>query len=93
MPVMLGIGIDDGLHVAHGVRREPGAGVAGAVRGAGRAMVLTTLTTCAGFGSLGLSQIPGLRRGGLLIAAGVAACLLATLLVLPALEAATRRKR
>lgn len=93
LPVMLGIGIDDGLHVAHGARLAPADGVAGAVRGAGRAMVLTTLTTCAGFGSLALSQIPGLRRGGLLIAAGVAACLLATLLVLPALEAAAGGKR
>lgn len=93
LPVMLGIGIDDGLHVAHGVRRRPAGGVAGAVRDAGRAMMLTTLTTCAGFGSLAVSQIPSLRRGGLLIAAGVAACLFATLLVLPALEAGRRRKK
>ncbi len=87
LPIMLGIGIDDGLHVVHGARRQPSAGIAGAVRGAGRALVLTTLTTCVGFGSLLLSHIPGLRNGGLLIAAGVFACLLATVVVLPALEA------
>ncbi len=93
LPIMLGIGIDDGLHVMHGARRRPSPGlggtpIAGSVRGAGRALVLTTLTTAVGFGSLVLSHIPGLRNGGLLIAAGVLACLLATLMVLPAIEAA-----
>ncbi len=88
LPIMLGIGIDDGLHVVHGARRDPAAGIRGAAVGAGRALVLTTLTTAVGFGSLLLSHIPGLRNGGLLIATGVAACLLATVLVLPAIEAA-----
>ncbi len=87
LPIMLGIGIDDGLHVVHGARRRPSSGILGAVMGAGRALVLTTLTTCIGFGSLLLSHIPGLRNGGLLIAAGVLACLLATVIVLPAIEA------
>ncbi len=93
LPIMLGIGIDDGLHVMHGARRSPEGGIHGAVRGAGRALVLTTLTTCVGFGSLLLSHIPGLRSGGLLIASGVMVCLLATVLVLPAIEAVARRRR
>jgi predicted RND superfamily exporter protein len=87
LPIMLGIGIDDGLHAMHGAVQRPDRGIAGAVANAGRAMVLTTLTTCAGFGSLALSHVPGLRTGGLLVAAGVLACLAATLVVLPALEA------
>jgi predicted RND superfamily exporter protein len=91
LPIMLGIGIDDGLHALHGARIDPVRGIRGAVIGAGRAMALTTLTTCIGFGSLTLSQIPGLRNGGLLVAAGVLACLLSTLVVLPALESALRR--
>jgi hypothetical protein len=99
LPILLGIGIDDGLHVMHSARRHPaagihGAGIHGAVHHAGRALLLTTLTTCVGFGSLTLSRVPGLRSGGLLIAVGVGACLLATVMVLPALEAvATGRKR
>ncbi len=88
LPIMLGIGIDDGLHVLHGSRRQSVEGLLGAVRGSGRALVLTTLTTCVGFGSLGLSRIPGLQNGGLMIATGVMACLIATLLILPAIEAA-----
>lgn len=90
LPILLGVGIDDGLHVIHGAHTDPEAGIRGSVRASCRALTLTTLTTCAGFGSLVLSSIPGLRNGGALIAVGVFTCLLATLLVLPALEAVRR---
>jgi len=82
IPILLGIGIDDGLHAVHGAAAR---GVPAAVREAGRAMALTTLTTAVGFGSLLLSSVPGLRSGGLLVSLGVIACWVATLLVLPAL--------
>ncbi|MCB1057961.1 MAG: MMPL family transporter [Acidobacteria bacterium] len=88
VPVMIGIGIDDGLHAVHGARR---GGLAASVEGAGRAMALTTLTTVVGFGSLMLSRVPGLSHGGSLVALGVVASLLATLTLLPALEAVRRR--
>ncbi|MDY7095786.1 MAG: MMPL family transporter [Acidobacteriota bacterium] len=90
VPVMLGIGIDDGLHAVHGSREE---GLTASVRGAGRAMTLTTLTTVVGFGSLLLSRVPGLRNGGSLVALGVLASLLATLLLLPALAALRSPRR
>lgn len=88
-PLLLGLGIDDGLHALHGERawRRPGAGVAASLRRAGRAMALTTLTTCVGFGGIAFSRVPALGRGGLLVAAGVLLCLLATLVVLPAVVA------
>jgi KDO2-lipid IV(A) lauroyltransferase len=54
-------------------------------------MLLITLTTGAGFGSLGASRVPGLQNAGGLVAVGVVACLAATLVVLPALEALFRR--
>lgn len=90
LPILLGIGIDDGLHVMHGARRNPSGGVVGAIRGTGPALALTTLTTSVGFGSLVLSDIPALRRGGVLVAAGVMACLLATVVVLPAIDSLCR---
>lgn len=90
LPILLGVGIDDGLHVVHGARSDAEAGIRGSVRLSSRALTLTTLTTCAGFGSLMLSSIPGLRNGGALIALGVFICLLTTLMVLPALEAVGR---
>jgi len=88
MPILLGIGIDDGLHAVHGTRGTSPHSLADSVSIAGRAMTLTTLTTCVGFGSLMLSHVPGLRSGGALITAGVVVCLVATLVVLPAWDRA-----
>ncbi len=88
LPILLGIGIDDGLHAVHAAHAGgDGRDLAAAVRETGRAMVLTSLTTIAGFSSLGLSHLPSLQAGGLLVAVGVAACLAATLFALPALTA------
>ena len=81
-PLLLGIGIDDGLHAVHGIATE--GGLARAVRHAGPAMVATSLTTAAGFGSLLASRLPALRAGGAVIALGTLLCLGLTLL-LPAL--------
>lgn len=84
LPILLGIGIDDGLHAVHGAGRgTPDR----AFREAGLAMSLTTLTTCVGFGTLAMSHLPGLRHAALLVPLGVAACLAATLLVVPAAAA------
>jgi predicted exporter len=85
-PLLLGIGIDDGLHALQGERAFGNLGAS--LAASGRAMTLTTLTTCAGFGSLVFSRVPSLSRGGLLVAVGTFLCLVATLVVLPALDAA-----
>jgi hypothetical protein len=89
-PILLGIGIDDGLHATHGAAAR--GSLRAGVLSAGRAMTLTTLTTVVGFGSLMVSSIPGLRQAGLLIALGVSLCLITTLTVLPALGALTERR-
>ncbi len=91
VPVLLGIGIDDGLHAVHAAHAGTSRpDLPTAVRETGRAMVLTTLTTVAAFASLGLSHLPSLKAGGLLVGVGVSACLVATLFVLPALAMAGR---
>jgi predicted RND superfamily exporter protein len=86
LPIILGIGVDDGLHSVHGAARGTTRPIAASVRESGRALLLTTLTTALGFGCLALSHLPGLRRGGILVSCGVLACLAATIFVLPALE-------
>ena len=88
VPTLLGIGIDNGLHVIHGARNS--GSVADASRHAGVAMFLNSGATVFSFGSLILSSIPGLRIGGILISVGVVACFFSTVLVLPAIDALRR---
>ncbi|MEN8164774.1 MAG: MMPL family transporter, partial [Acidobacteriota bacterium] len=90
LPVMLGLGIDDGLYSVHGTGRDGASGIGRSVRNSGRAMVLTTLTTAIAFGSLGLSHLPALRAAALLVPLAVLSCLAATLVVLPAIAVLTR---
>ncbi|MCD4751117.1 MAG: MMPL family transporter [Thermoanaerobaculales bacterium] len=90
LPVMLGLGIDDGLYAVHGAITRHGLDLGLSVRRSGKAMVLTTLTTAIGFGSLSLSHLPGLQAAALLAPVAVAACLVATLTVLPAIGALAR---
>jgi len=85
LPVMLGLGIDDGLYSVHGAGRRGVANIGISIRNSGRAMVLTTVTTALAFGSLGLSHLPALRSAALLVPLAVIACLTATLVVLPAI--------
>lgn len=82
-PLILGLGVDDGVYVASAVRQcgEIGA----AVRATGRAMTMTSLTTITGFGFLAFSDYPPLAGLGSLAAAGLALSLAATILLLPAL--------
>lgn len=89
-PVLVGIGIDDGLHVVHGAARA--GSVANATLQRAEAMTMTTLTTMIGFGSLGLSSMPAISRGGPLIAVGVGLCLLLTLTLMPALDRGILRR-
>jgi predicted RND superfamily exporter protein len=91
LPVLFGTGIDLGVHAVHGARRRPDRGIRGTIEVSGLAMILIALTTGVGFGSLGSSRVPGIQNAGTLVALGVIACLVATFLVLPALESLALR--
>lgn len=93
VPLLVGTGINLGAHAVHWQRLYPHRGLAGAVEDIGLAMMMATFTTALGFGSLVSSRVPGLAHDGVLVAAGITACLLATLLVLPALEELRARRR
>jgi uncharacterized protein len=93
LPVLFGTGIDLGVHAVHGGRLRPAEGIRGTIENSGLAMILIALTTGVGFGSLGSSRVPGIRNAGTLVALGVTACLVAALVVLPAMESLIRRIR
>jgi predicted RND superfamily exporter protein len=93
VPLLLSTGIILGAHAVHWRRLHPERGFPGTMEDVGLAMLLATLTTAVGFGSLTTSRVPGLQNAGILVAGGILACMLAAFLVLPACEAMGRRGR
>jgi uncharacterized protein len=87
LPMMIGICINDGVLIMNTHIQEGGADVAAALKKIGRAVLLTSLTTLMGFGSLAWSHYPGLRSIGWLSGIGILAELSASLVLLPAILA------
>ena len=83
LPLLLGIGVDDGVHVLHDFRTQQGGYRTSA--STINAVVLTSLTSMAGFGSLLLASHRGLQSLGLVLVVGVGTCLFVSLVALPAL--------
>lgn len=86
-PIILGIGIDDGVHALHRYGEQSGKGVervSDSFRFVGKAILLTSITTMIGFGSVGFYEMRGMASFGQVLFMGVGACFLATILVLPA---------
>jgi len=87
LPLILGIGVDDGIHVVHDYRRQVARGSRSYVPSGEIVMgvILTSLTTVVGFGSLLIAGHQGLVSVGVVMAVGVTSCLLVALIPLPAL--------
>lgn len=92
LPLLLGIGVDNGIHLVHDYRRQVSAGSDYApspdtVNG----ILLTSLTSIAGFGSLMIAAHQGLFSLGVCLAVGIAGCLATSLIPLPAVLALVAR--
>ena len=70
-PVIIGIGVDDGVHFFHRLLHEGKDGLRRAVTSVGRAMLMTSLTTMIGFGSLMFYLMEGMRSMGFVLFVGV----------------------
>lgn len=90
-PLLLGIGVDNGVYVVSATRELGDVG--SAVRRCGRAICLTSGTTIAGFGFLALSTYPPLASLGALMGIALTLALVVTIVVLPALMRLTARPR
>jgi hypothetical protein len=87
VPLLLGIGVDDGIFlvgIAARHRRRGGsrADLARDLRTSCRAVIMTSATTMLAFGSLVFSSTPAIGSLGRLTAIGVGSCLLASLFLL-----------
>ncbi|MGH8502322.1 MAG: MMPL family transporter [Gammaproteobacteria bacterium] len=85
LPLLLGIGVDNGIHMMHRLRSEPGSYVHLLHTSTARAVFYSALTTILSFGSLAFSQHPGTASLGVALTVGVLLILAVTLIVLPAL--------
>jgi predicted RND superfamily exporter protein len=87
----LGIAVDDTIHLISAFqedREREGAALPALDAALGRVLhpvVFTTLAVAIGFGVLGFSQFTFTRNLGLLVAGTMGVCLLADLVLLPAL--------
>src|SRR5690606_40861406 len=85
LPLLLGIGVDNGIHIVHRMRYEPPADGTPLRTSTSVAVLACGLTTVASFGNLAFSSHRGMASMGLLLTVGMAVVLAATLVLLPAL--------
>ena len=85
LPLLVGVGVDNGIHMVHRMRTEPSADGEPLATSTPRAVLASGLTTVASFGNLAFSSHVGLASMGKLLTLGMAVTLAATLLLLPAL--------
>ncbi len=83
LPLILGIGVDDGVHVLHDFHSQPGSYRLSP--STMNAIVLTSLTSMIGFGSMMIAAHRGLYSVGLVLVIGVGSCLFVSLVPLPAI--------
>ena len=91
LPLMLGIGVDYGVHIIHEYREQRGRyrmSPATAV-----AVMVDGLTTVVGFGSLMVASHRGLQSLGRVLTLGVSCCMFTSMVMLPALLVLMSRKR
>jgi len=90
IPLLLGMGVDSGIHLVH--RYRTAAPAHGNLLGTttARAVTFSALTTIASFGTLAFSSHPGMASLGQLLTVGIAFVLVCNLVLLPALVAGNR---
>jgi len=92
LPMILGIGIDDGVHIVHRLQTEGKGKLRMIFSSTGKAVLLTSLTTMLAFGSLVFSIWRGFAHLGGALFLGVGACFLTTVLFLAGIIGFLERK-
>jgi hopanoid biosynthesis associated RND transporter like protein HpnN len=82
LPLVIGIGVTNGIHILNRVAEEHNASILS--KSTGKAVLVSGLTALAGFGSLTLGKHQGIQSLGLVMAMGIATCMVAGLTFLPA---------
>lgn len=94
--MIIGIGVDYGIHAVHRYRESSGNGSGHLTAGlaeTGKAIVVASLSTVVGFGSLATSRYPGLRSTGYVAILGALGTALVAITLLPAFLSLLERRR
>jgi predicted RND superfamily exporter protein len=90
LPLVIGIGVTNGIHILNRFAEEQTPGIL--ARSTGKAVLVSGLTAIAGFGSLILAKHRGIQSLGYVMSTGLATCMIAGLTFLPALLNLLTRK-
>ncbi len=85
LPITLGLGVDYAINIAHRHHKDDDDDPAVALRTSGAAVLLCSLTTVIGYGSLLVSENLAIRGFGLASLIGEVCCVLTAMIVVPAL--------
>jgi len=92
LPLIIGIGIDDGVHIMHRWQHEGMGKISTVFSSTGKAILLTSLTTMLAFGSMVFSVFPAWAWFGESLFIGVGACFLTTVIILPGIIGMIERR-
>jgi hopanoid biosynthesis associated RND transporter like protein HpnN len=92
-PLILGVGVDNGVHVLHDYLIRQAEGRSTISYAIGRGVLVKALTSMIGFGTLTISSERGLAGLGLILTLGVACSMLSALVFLPAVLHLMGRQR
>ena len=84
LPLIVGVGVDNGVHVLHDYRERRRRGPYRLGAATGRGVLVAGLTTVLGFGTLMTARHVGMAGLGLVLTLGVTCCMTAALVLLPA---------
>jgi predicted RND superfamily exporter protein len=93
VPLIIGIGIDDGVHIMHRWKYEGIGKLKTIFSSTGKAVLLTSATTMLAFGSMIFSVFPAWAWFGGSLFIGVGACFLTTVIILPGIIGWIESKR
>jgi predicted RND superfamily exporter protein len=83
LPLVVGIGVTNGIQILNRFAEEQEPSIL--AKSTGKAVLVSGLTAIAGFGSLMLASHQGIKSLGEVMSVGIATCMAAALMVLPAL--------
>jgi uncharacterized protein len=84
LPLLLGIGVDSGIHIADRFRQEQDSNKNIFTTSSSRGVIVSSLTTICSIGILAFSSHTGTASMGLLLTLGLASMMISTMMILPA---------